>query len=154
MIMNQVINISWLNELFSNNMLWNATLAWFIAQFIKILLHMIATKKLNLRLLFESGGMPSSHSAIICAICVSIGNRHGFDSTLFALASVVATIVMYDAMGVRRATGEQGRVLNKLIDMMNISDQLQTTLKEVIGHKPLEVLAGALLGILVGLLIV
>lgn len=132
-------------------MLFVALLAWFVAQALKILLHLIATKELRFRLIFESGGMPSSHSAIICAVCVGIGNVEGFASSVFAIACVVAMIVMYDAMGVRRATGEQGKVLNKLIDMMNISEQLQVTLKEVVGHKPLEVLAGAILGILTGL---
>ncbi|MBQ9624926.1 MAG: divergent PAP2 family protein [Clostridia bacterium] len=128
-------------------MLWNAILAWFIAQSIKLILHLIAYKELSLRILRESGGMPSSHSAIICAISVSIGQAEGFHSPLFALACVMAMIVMYDAMGVRRAAGEQGKVLNKLLGMMNISDQTQTALKEVVGHKPLEVFAGAVLGI-------
>lgn len=145
-----MIKINWINELFANRMLWNAVLAWFLAQLIKILLHLIATKKLDLHLILESGGMPSSHSAIICALAVSTGRMLGFDSNAFALVCVMAMIVMYDAMGVRRATGEQGKVLNKLIDMMNISDQLQTTLKEVVGHKPTEVFAGATLGIFVG----
>lgn len=147
-----MIDINWINDLFTNRMLFVALLAWFVAQFLKILLHLIATKQLNLHLIMESGGMPSSHSAIICAVCIAIGRHDGFGSPLFALATVIAMIVMYDAMGVRRATGEQGKVLNKLIDMMNISEQLQITLKEVIGHKPMEVLAGAILGILSGVL--
>lgn len=142
--------MNYFNEFISNRMLWNAFFAWLIAQLIKILLHLIATGQFNLQLIKESGGMPSSHSATVCAICVSIGRTQGFDSPLFALAAVLAMIVMYDATGVRRATGEQGKVLIKLIDMMKLHDQLQTTLKEVLGHKPLEVLAGAVIGILTG----
>lgn len=147
-----MIVINWLDDLLSNKMLFVALLAWFVAQFLKILLHLIANRQLRLKLIFESGGMPSSHSAIICAICVGIGRTQGFASPLFALASVMAMIVMYDAMGVRRATGEQGKVLNKLIDMMKVSEQLQGKIKEVVGHKPMEVLAGAILGIATGII--
>ena len=143
-----MIFINWFYELLFNHMLWNAVLAWFLAQTIKLILHFIAYKELNIRILRESGGMPSSHSAIICAISVSIGQIEGFGSSMFALSCVVAMIVMYDAMGVRRAAGEQGKVLNKLLEMLNVSDQTQTALKEVVGHKPLEVFAGAVLGIL------
>ena len=147
------MNFNWVNEFFSNKMLWIALLSWFLAQAIKIVLHLIANNELKLKLIAESGGMPSSHSAIICSACVAIGNTHGFDSSIFALAAVVAMIVMYDAVGVRRATGEQGKVLNKIIGMMNINDKLQTTLKEVMGHKPTEVFAGAMLGIFIGLIL-
>lgn len=133
-------------------MLWIAVLAWFLAQLIKFVVNIIKTGEINLHLIVESGGMPSSHSAIICATCVSIGKAQGFNSPLFALACVVAMIVMYDATGVRRATGEQGKVLIKMINLMQLKDQLQTTIKEVLGHRPREVFAGALLGILTGAL--
>lgn len=146
-----MIFINYFNEFIANRMLWNALLAWFIAQFIKLVLDFMATGKLDLHLIVESGGMPSSHSSTICAIAVSIGKAQGFDSPIFALAMVMAMIVMYDATGVRRATGEQGKVLMKLVDMMKLKDQFKTPLKEVLGHKPLEVLAGALLGVAVGM---
>ena len=147
-----MIQINSLYELFSNRILLNSILAWFIAQTLKVILHSIADKKFDINLIHESGGMPSSHSAIVCALSVGIGLEFGFNSAFFAIAGVFAMVVMYDAMGVRRSAGEQSKVLNKLIDMMNISDEMQTTLKEVTGHTPIEVLAGAVIGILVGIL--
>lgn len=146
------MNFDWINELLSNRMILTAFIAWFLAQFIKLVLHFIANKEVKTHLILESGGMPSSHSSTICSVCVAIGNAHGYDSSIFALAMVMAIIVMYDAVGVRRATGEQGKVLNKIIDMMNINNKFQTTLKEAMGHTPIEVFAGAILGIAVGIL--
>ncbi len=144
-----IISIS---DLFSNRMLNFCVSSWFIAQMIKLFLHLFATKTLNLKLLTSSGGMPSSHSSIICTLCVCMGIEYGFNSSLFTFAVVMAMIVMYDAMNVRRATGEQAQALNKLIDTINIGEKMQIKLKEVLGHKPTEVLMGAILGIVVGLL--
>lgn len=96
--------------------------------------------------------MPSSHSAIVCSLAVLIGKSQGFDSPIFALSLVFAAVVMYDAAGVRRAAGKQAKLLNKIVETPNLSPvQVQERLVEVLGHSPKEVLVGAIIGIIVGL---
>lgn len=94
-------------------------LAWAIAQFFKIISWAFVSRELNFKRLVEPGGMPSSHSAFVTSLATGIGLREGFHSTLFALATVFALIVMYDASGVRRAAGKQARVLNAIIEDLN-----------------------------------
>ncbi len=140
-------------EISQNNALWVAILAWFTAQIIKILIELVRVKRLNWYLLIASGGMPSSHTAIITAVATSIGLAYGFDSALFALAAVVSLVVMYDASGVRRQAGRHAMLINTIIE--NIEDtgiKLDRKLKTLLGHSPIEVLAGAILGILVAVL--
>lgn len=153
--------------------------AWMSAQVIKTILVFFATKQFIPERLVGSGGMPSSHSALVCSITVAIAKVSGFQSPLFALSLAFAVIIMYDAMGVRRAAGEHAKALNKVfLDLRglgNVLDSLedeledeldrdlvpdadksepaltgQQKLKEYLGHTPLEVLGGALLGILIG----
>lgn len=137
-----------------NHILNVGILCWLAAQVIKIIIALFKTKKLNLGLLFASGGMPSSHSSLIVGVTTAIGKVNGTGSPLFALSVAVALIVMYDASGVRNETGKQARLLNYI--MKNWHDTppeiFTKELKELIGHSPFEVLAGAVLGLGIGLL--
>jgi acid phosphatase family membrane protein YuiD len=147
-----------LQLLLSNRCLWVAILAWFCAQAIKIILCLITTRRFNFALIMGSGGMPSSHSSTVCALTVSVGRLYGLASPLFAIAAVFSFIVMYDAAGVRRAAGEQARILNRIVRNLQEKksgalDDLPSDLKELIGHTPVQVLAGALLGILLALVL-
>ncbi|MBQ2791748.1 MAG: divergent PAP2 family protein [Oscillospiraceae bacterium] len=140
--------------------------AWFLAQLSKTLLTLFFEKKLVLERMVGAGGMPSSHSALVCSLTIAIAKKAGVQSAEFALAMALACIVMYDAMGVRRAAGEHAKVLNKLVfGFQMFSEESETplddhiaddlgdkTLKEYLGHTPLEVLGGMLLGILVSML--
>lgn len=126
-------------------------LAWAIAQFFKIISWAFVSRELNFKRLVEPGGMPSSHSAFVTSLATGIGLREGFHSTLFALATVFALIVMYDASGVRRAAGKQARVLNAIIEDLNRRQLHPERLRELLGHTPFEVLIGALLGIVVAI---
>ena len=140
-----------IKELVFNNSRVCALSAWFIAQFIKVIIEFFKTKRLNLLLLMSSGGMPSSHSSTVCARATSVGIHSGFTSAEFAIATIVAIVVMYDAAGIRRAAGEQAKVLNKMRDDLEKGDisDFDVQLKELLGHTPVEVLVGALLGILI-----
>lgn len=128
--------------------------AWAIAQVLKLLVSMAVYRKFDINYLITGGGMPSSHSALVCATAVSIGLRTGFDSPMFALSAVVAFIVMYDAAHVRLETGKQAKVLNQLLRSLSESgpETFEADLKELIGHTPLQVAVGAVLGCAVGLL--
>jgi len=131
------------------------TLASVIAQLIKIIADSIKKKSLNLSLLFSTGGMPSSHSSTVCAMATSIGLIEGWDSTLFAFSVCFALIIMYDSAGVRGAVSKQAIVLNQIIQELLSSEHKfnKIRLKELLGHTPKEVFAGAFLGIGVSLLI-
>lgn len=112
------------------------------------------TKKFNFKRLMGAGGMPSSHSAVVTCLASMIGREYGFGSGIFAMACVFAVIVMYDAAGVRRAAGKQATLLNKIIASPNLSSvEFQEKLVEVLGHTPLQVFVGAVVGIVVGLLV-
>ena len=141
-----------LSGILHNELLLSAVLAWAAAQLLKLILNLVNSKKFNLELLWSSGGMPSSHSAAVCALAVAAGLSYGFEHYAFALSALLALIVMYDACGVRREAGEHARILNRLEDML-FSETLtpEEKLKELIGHTPLQVVFGALLGILVAL---
>lgn len=139
-----------------NRILIAGILAWFVAQMLKVILTLIVQKRFDSSRLMGSGGMPSSHSATMCAIATAVGYSEGFDSALFAISICFAFVVMYDAAGVRRAAGKQAEVLNRIIDEILHSDGQRFTekrLKELIGHTPLQVIAGALLGVLIGTLV-
>jgi acid phosphatase family membrane protein YuiD len=139
--------------IFENKILVSAMTAWLVAQIIKVLLNLIFQGRLNLELLLSSGAFPSSHAAIVCALTLGIGKYYGWSSPLFALSAVFAMIVMYDAAGVRWATGKQAEVINKLLERYHVgSDLSQKKLKELVGHTPFEVFGGALVGIIVGLI--
>ncbi len=136
-------------ENFSNNtVFWSAFLAWAIAQFLKGLFALYKYKKLDFRRFVGAGGMPSSHSAFVSALATGIGLKDGWTSTTFALAVVFALIVMYDAAGVRLAASKQAATLNKIIDeLFDEGEFHHEHLKEFLGHTPIEVFAGSLLGI-------
>lgn len=139
--------------LLANNILLTAIMAWFVAQAIKILLELLRSKKLKLGLLMSSGGMPSSHSSTTTSAAVAIGLYQGFDTPLFALSAVLAMVVMYDAAGVRRSAGRQAEVINRLLDSIdNIGIKLDKKLKEALGHSPVEVFAGGILGIVIAVI--
>ena len=131
-----------------------AVAAWAIAQVLKLLISIAIYRKFDINYLVTGGGMPSSHSALVCATAVSTAMCSGFDSPVFAVASVLAFIVMYDASHVRRETGRQSKVLNYI--MRNWEElrpeEFEAELKELIGHTPLQVAVGACLGVVVGFL--
>ncbi|MGM0500882.1 MAG: divergent PAP2 family protein [Bacillota bacterium] len=125
----------------------------FTAQFLKIFF----IRPINFYTFFTSGGMPSSHSSFVSSLAITVGLKHGFNSDLFAIVTVFALIVTYDASGVRRAVGQQANVLNNLIkhlESKSYSDKqlIKDDLKELIGHTPFEVFAGVLLGAIIALL--
>lgn len=138
-------------QFFGNKILQTAILSWFIAQVIKIALTLIKEKRLDFTRLFGSGGMPSSHASFTVSLATAVGFTTSFDSIEFALAAAFAIVVMYDATGVRRSAGEQAAILNKIVEKFGketISDTGKK-LKELLGHTPLQVFAGALLGFLI-----
>ena len=139
----------------SNSVINAAVVAWFLAQLIKIILKLILEKKLDLRLLISSGGMPSSHSAFIVAGAYSVLEICGYNSPEFAIILIISIVVMYDAAGVRRQAGEHAKILNSIEDLwMGKTDEIRTkALKELLGHTPYEVAAGLILGILVGIVV-
>ncbi len=137
-----------MNELLANRIAQATFISWAVAQLLKVLVELLWRHKLNLRLLTSAGGMPSSHSASVCALTAAIALREGAGSTLFVLSLVFAIIVMYDAAGVRRAASIQARILNQIIDELFQGHPIsETHLRELIGHTPIEVFAGAVLGI-------
>ncbi len=141
------------SELSQNKILWVSVLAWFIAQLIKMIRELLRIKKIKWQLILGSGGMPSSHTSFVTAMTTSIGLMMGFNSALFAMSAVVSLIVMYDAAGVRRAAGKQAEVLNMLLESFeNTGVSLDKKLKELLGHSPIEVFAGSILGIVVAII--
>ncbi|HEY6116243.1 MAG TPA: divergent PAP2 family protein [Candidatus Dormibacteraeota bacterium] len=128
--------------------------AWSIAQAAKLLLTSYRQKRLNLRVLAATGGMPSSHSAIVMGLTTAIGKYAGITSAPFAIALIFTFVVMYDAAGLRRAAGRQAEVLNRLVeDLVNMRGVQEQRLRELLGHTPLEVIVGALIGLVVGLVL-
>lgn len=163
-----------------NYVLFCALAAWACAQICKTIIILIKEKKFNKERLFGAGGMPSAHSATVCALTISVSRASGVGSVEFAICVVLAAITMYDAMGVRRSSGEQAKVLNKIVELLDLpelkrkeikkklslfskasesfddteeNDEEIDKLKEKLGHTPLEVLGGALLGITIALLL-
>ena len=129
-------------------------LLWFTIQSFKVLYDLITTKKFNFKRILGAGGMPSSHSAIVMTITTLIGKSEGVESPLFALSLIVALVVMYDAAGVRRAAGKQAKILNKIIETPGLTNQeVSEKLVEVLGHTPIQVFVGALIGVVVGLIV-
>ena len=141
-------------EILSNRVLWIGILAWFAAQAMKVVFTAIFEKRLDFTRLFGLGGMPSSHSSVVTSLATAIGISRGFYSAEFAIATILAFIVMTDATGVRRAAGNQARVLNSIVQDMVAMGKSPTydKLKELLGHTPFEVVIGALLGVLIALL--
>ena len=146
--------MNFFTDLTQNKVLLSAVTGWLVAQILKTIIHLLFTKKFVAERLVGSGGMPSSHSATVCALATATCYFYGAQSFEFAIAVIMAIIVMYDAMGVRRETGIQARVLNEMMQMfadMGSDMPPQEKLKEFVGHTPLQVVMGALLGIIVAL---
>ncbi|MDD4772421.1 MAG: divergent PAP2 family protein [Eubacteriales bacterium] len=147
--------MSKLSDVFSNYPLICALVSWIIAQVMKTIIWVIQNRKFNFVSLVASGGMPSSHSASVCALATAVGRLSGFNSVDFAISALLAFIVMYDAAGVRRSAGEQAKILNRIMEDIEhgITENMPKRLKELVGHTPLQVFAGAVLGILIGILL-
>ncbi len=133
---------------FDNRCLWASVTAWFLAQALKIPISWLLHEDFNLKSFFRAGGMPSSHSALVVAVSIMVGYTEGWNSALFAVSCSFASIVMYDAAGVRRETGRQGKAINQILQYAifqgrPITDQ---EMKEIVGHTPLEVLGGMIVG--------
>ena len=140
------------NEILGNQVLISAVAGWTVAQVLKTLIDFILNRSFNPERLFGSGGMPSSHSATVCALTTASGIHYGLGSFEFAVSFVLAMIVMYDAMNVRMETGKQAKLLNRVF-FENILEfdgvVLQERFKEYVGHTPVQVVAGAILGIVI-----
>ena len=149
--------MQYLIDLIHNRMLVSAVLGWAVAQVVKTLIDLGLNRKINFERLVGSGGMPSCHSATVCALCVTAGYDHGLGSPAFAISAILAIIVMYDARGVRRETGNQAEIINQMMDFFRLPENGrfeiqfdQEKLKVLIGHTPLQVICGAILGMIVG----
>ena len=133
-----------------NKPLMCAVLSWLAAQVIKTVIHLLVERKLEWDRLVGMGGMPSSHTAFVFSLCLMMGIQQGFQSPAFAISFALAAVVIYDAMGVRRETGKQGALLNRIVREVLIEGKRITEdeLKELVGHTPLEVLGGLVLSVI------
>lgn len=148
--------MTFFTDLLNNKIFMVAAFGWFIAQVIKTIIHLILSKQFVAERLVGSGGMPSSHSATVCALATSTCMEFGAGSYEFAIAVILAIVVMHDARGVRRETGIQAQLLNDMLklfeDMGRKELSAHEKLKEFVGHTPLQVIIGAILGIFVAIL--
>lgn len=136
-----------------NKYIYVPFILWFGIQLFKLIYDLVTTKKFNFKRIMGAGGMPSSHSAVVVGLATLIGKYEGVGTPIFALAFIVAFVVMYDACGVRRAAGKQAELLNKLVETPGLTGvQVSERLVEVLGHTPVQVFVGAIIGIIVGLI--
>lgn len=136
-----------------NKYIYIPFILWFGIQLFKLLYDLVTTKKFNFKRIMGAGGMPSSHSAVVVGLATLIGKYEGVDTPVFALALIVAFVVMYDACGVRRAAGKQAELLNKLVETPGLTGvQVSEKLVEVLGHTPVQVFVGALIGFIIGII--
>ena len=134
-------------ELASNRTVWVPVLIWFAVQLWKVIFPLFLHRKFDLSLLWATGGMPSSHSALVVALAITVGIETGFGSPLFAVSAVLAMVVMYDAAGVRQAAGKQAEKINLIVEELLSGHPLnEERLRELLGHTPLQVAVGALVG--------
>lgn len=139
------------NEIIHNKCVYIPLILWFCIQTFKVITELIINKKLDVKRIVGAGGMPSAHSAVVCSLATCIGKEYGFGSGIFAISFAFAFIVMYDAAGVRRAAGKQARILNKILETPGLTTlEVQEKLVEVLGHTPIQVFVGAILGIVIG----
>lgn len=142
-----------ITSIITNKYIYIPFALWFFVQVFKVICDLITTKKLNFRRIMGAGGMPSSHSAVVASLATLIGKYEGVDTAIFAMALIFAFIVMYDAAGVRRAAGKQAKLLNRIIETPGLSSlEVQERLVEVLGHTPIQVFVGALIGAMVGII--
>ena len=148
--------MDYLNQLISNRILWAGLIGWASAQILKTITFLIVNKRLEIERLFGDGGMPSGHSATVTAVALSTGLECGFDSPVFAVAMIMAIVVMHDASGVRLETGKQAKAINDMMEFMQKIGGTRLTneekLKEFVGHTPLQVVMGGVLGVIVAIL--
>jgi hypothetical protein len=141
--------------MFYNRILLTAFIAWVGAQTAKVIIYWIVNKKFVLERIFGDGGMPSSHSAVVASLATATGLQCGWDSPMFAIAAILAVIVMHDATGVRQETGKQAKVINDIVKMLEARGRGELTpaetLKEFVGHTGPQVLVGALGGIVIAI---
>lgn len=134
---------------------WSAFLAWILAQGVKMANAFRRTRRVDMHFFVSTGGMPSAHSAMVCALATSIGITEGFDHAITMLAAAFAAVTMFDAAVVRRATGQQARILNQMLDEIVLKHRFsERRLKELLGHTRLEVFVGMLVGIVCAILTV
>lgn len=146
--------MKYLIDLCNNSIIQTALISWFVAQLLKVFIVLIIERRIDFTRLTGSGGMPSSHSSFTVSLAASIGFIDGFDSVTFGLAAAFSLVVMYDASGVRRSAGQQAAILNKIVEKLG-KEELSATgkkLKELLGHTPMEVLAGAILGLIIAII--
>ena len=147
--------MGFLRDFFTNYILMSAIIGWFLAQLIKLIIALFTNDERNLgKILFSTGGMPSSHSSSVCALCIASAIGEGVNSAVFAVTLILAGVVMIDARGVRYETGKQAAIINKITKELfaGNADEVNTGLKELIGHTPFQVFMGALLGIVVSII--
>lgn len=126
---------------------------WFCVQTFKVLWELATTKKFNFKRIIDAGGMPSSHTAIVVSITTMVGRSQGINSVIFAVSLIFSLVVMYDACGVRRQAGKQARILNDIVNTPGLSTvQVREKLVEALGHTPLQVIVGAIVGFTAGML--
>ena len=138
----------------TNKYIYVPMILWFCIQTFKVIHDLYKTKKINFRRILGAGGMPSSHSAVVVSISTLIGKNYGVDSDIFALSLIFALVVMYDACGVRRAAGKQAKLLNEIVNTPGLSTlEVKGKLQEALGHTPVQVFVGALIGLIAGLVL-
>jgi uncharacterized protein len=142
------------DDLLANRVLVVSVLAWVLAQSLKVLIYVSHERRVNLRYLASSGGMPSSHSSLVTALATGVALTEGARTPLFAVAAIFAAVVMYDAAGVRQSVSIQARILNRMLDEIFVEHAFnEKRLRELIGHTPVEVFAGAVLGFVVAVVV-
>ena len=142
--------MNWLSDLLQNHILINALSAWAVAQVLKTIIFAFTNKDWNWERLFGDGGMPSGHAATVTAMATTAGLEYGLSSPVFAVSAILAIVVMHDAMGVRMEAGKHAKALNELLEMLSSTkEDPEVKLKELLGHTPLQVCCGAVLGLLI-----
>ncbi|AFZ12940.1 acid phosphatase/vanadium-dependent haloperoxidase related protein [Crinalium epipsammum PCC 9333] len=153
MVIGTANQIQYFGDILDNQVLLVALLACLIAQLLKLLFELVIHRKVNIRVLVTTGGMPSAHSALVTALATGVGQAIGWSSPDFAIAAIFAVIVMYDAAGVRQAAGKQARILNQILDELFQEHPKfnEDRLKELLGHTPVQVIVGSALGVVIAL---
>ena len=148
----------WFEAVLSNRILITGIIAWAVSQVLKVIVELVVHRSFSFDRLFGDGGIPSSHSATVTSVAIMVGVTCGWASPEFAIAFFLAIIVMHDAMGVRLETGKQAKVINQMLEMFQSLDSSELTpeekLKELVGHTPIQVFSGFILGIIIALLMI
>ena len=142
------------SDIITNKCIYVPLILWFFVQAFKVITELIKNKKLNIKRIVGAGGMPSSHSAVVTSLATMVGINEGLQSPIFGISAIFAFVVMYDAAGVRRSAGQQAKILNRIVEEWGRGDftHTETKLRELLGHTPVEVFAGALLGIIIAII--